>query len=217
MRTAILIAGALALLSAGCFKLTMKPPSQQVDPKVLEVRDYKPSQSTRAAQLGIGSAEVHGVSGTPIHPPGQTAYGRMPAQDKWSYTFQLREGAGQLRGECEETQGDVRFVVVGDVMLDVRCSCFEGATRVASLNVTSGKGEVVLPGNVHYAVSESREAAEGHRSRSVLGYRIEGAGGQGGIDVTRTARAYLPAQLAAPQRLPLLCAYAALLLHRPTK
>lgn len=213
----ILTAGALALLSAGCFNLTMKPPSQDVDRAVLEVRDYKPSQNKRVAQLGIGKAEVRGVAGTPIHPPGLTAYGRMPAQDKWSYTFQLHEGNGQLRAECEETQGDVRYVVVGDIMLDVRCSCFEGETRVASLNVTSGLGEVVLPGNAHYAVKESRTSQQGHRSRSVLGYQLEGPGGQGGIDVTRAARAYLPARLEAAQRLPLLCVYAGLLLHRPTK
>lgn len=207
---------ALCTLCGGC-RLSMKPPAQGVDPKVVEVHDYRPPQNTRPDALRIGAAQVSDVSGTAIHPPGLTAYGRARDQDRWEYTFTLKDGPHQLRGECSENVGKVRWYGIGEVMLNLRCSCFEGATRVTSLSVKEGSGEAQLPGGERYTVTLSRDSKEGRYSRGVLGYLVRGASGEGGVDVTRDARAYYPHELPEEQRLPLTCAYAALLLHRPTK
>lgn len=207
----------LALLNSGCLGLSMKPPAKGDDARVVQVSDYRPSASARDHELAIGAAKVDDVAGTPIYPPGLAAYGRVPDNDKWQYTFSAAEGGHRLRGECTEQVGEVRFFGVGDIMLDLRCSCFEGDKRAATLTVVSGKGEAVLPGNARFAVKETRESEQGRRSRAVLGYRLAGAAGEGGIDTTRQARAYYPAQLVEAQRLPLTCLYAALLLHRPIK
>jgi len=194
----------------------MKPPAKG-DPKVVTVHEYAPAASMRDHQLSIGAAQVSDVKGTPIHPPGMTAYGRVLDQDKWDYTFTLREGGRSLRAECTEQVGDVRFFALGAVMLDLRCSCFEGSARLATLAVVNGKGSAVLPGNMHYAVSETRQSKQGRSARSVLGYNFHAATGTGAIDITRQALAYMPKQLSEEQRLPLTCLYAALLLHRPVK
>jgi hypothetical protein len=208
----------LALLS-GCMKLSMKPPDKGVEPQLVKVSDYSPSPSSRDHQLSIGAAKLGDVSGTPIVPPGLSAYGRIAEQDKWNYKFTLREGKHGLRAECTEQPGAVRFFAVGEIMLDLRCTCFEGDKRVATLALASGKGEAVLEGNAHYRLSESRQSKEGRKSRAVLGYRFDAVkgGGAGGIDVSRRPLAYLPIGLLPEQRLPLTCLYAALLLHRPVK
>lgn len=206
---------ALALLAGGCGGLTLKRP-QAVRPSALPIEGYSPTDTRRVARLDIASYQVREVSGTPILPPGLTAYGRVQDQSEWDYRFELAGRGKLLRGECHEKVGAVRFYGFGQVLLDLDCRCFDGGAKVAELRLADEKGSVTLPSS-RYAIRASRQSEQGKSSRTVLGYRLSGGRGEGAVDTTKHARAYLPKDLPEADEVPLVCVYAALLLHRHEK
>lgn len=205
----------IALLLAGCAGLSLKRP-QAVKPSALPIKGHTPTETHRDERLEIASFQVREVSGTPILPPGLAAYGRVQEQSHWQYRFELRGRGKLLRAECSEKVGDVRFYGFGQVLLDLECRCFDAGTRVAELKLADEKGSVSLPGS-RYAIRASRQSEQGKGARNVLGYRLSGGLGEGAVDTTKHARAYLPKSLPESDEAPLVCLYAALLLHRHEK
>jgi hypothetical protein len=203
-----------ALLS-GCAGLALKRP-QAAQPSALPVKGHAPSDTQRDRRLQIGSYEVSAVSGTPMLPAGLSAYGRVQEQTEWDYRFEVRGHGKLLRAECTERVGSVRFYGFGQVLLDLSCRCVDGATQAAALKLVEEKGSVTLPGS-RYALRASRQSQQGKASRNVLGYRLSGGLGEGAVDTTKHARAYLPKDVPEADRGPLVCVYAALLLHRHEK
>jgi hypothetical protein len=204
-----------AALAGGCAGLTLKRP-QAVLPSALPVKGHVPTETHRDERLQIGSYQVSEVSGTPILPAGLSAYGRVQEQTRWDYRFELRGHGKLLRGECIEKVGEVRFYGFGDVLLDLSCRCVDAGAQVAQVELVREKGSVTLPGS-RYAIRASRLSEQGKSSRSVLGYRLSGGLGDGAVDTTKHARAYLPAKIGESDKGPLTCVYAALLLHRHEK
>ncbi len=202
-------------LAGGCANLRLKRP-QAALPSALPVKGHSPTQTHRDQRLSIGSYEVGEVSGTPVLPAGLSAYGRVQEQSEWNYQFRVKGHGKVLRGECTEKVGDVRFYGFGQTLLDLGCRCYEGTEQTAELKLVGEKGSVTLAGS-RYALAASRESEQGKFSRDVLGYRLSGGLGEGGVDTTKRARAYLPKQVAEADKAPLTCVYAALLLHRPKK
>jgi hypothetical protein len=213
-RLALLVLGAGALYG-GCTNLTLKRP-QAVQPSALPVKGHVPTETHRDETLQIGSYQVAGVDGTPILPAGLSAYGRVQDQGEWTYRFELRGHDKLLRGECNEKVGSVRFYGFGQVLVDVKCRCADGGAQVATLELADEKGSVTLPGS-RYAIRASRLSEQGKGSRAVLGYKLSGGAGEGAVDTTKHARAYLPKNIPAGDEGPLVCVYAGLLLHRHEK
>ena len=207
-----LLGGALA---GGCAGLTLKRP-QAVLPSALPIKGHVPTETHRDQRLQIGSYQVGEVSGTPILPAGLSAYGRVQEQSQWNYRFELRGHGKLLRGECTEKVGVVRFYGFGQVLLNLACRCVDAGAQVAQLELAEEKGTVTLPGS-RYAIRASRQSEQGKGSRNVLGYRLSGGVGDGAVDTTKHARAYLPKNIAETDKGPLTCVYAALLLHRHEK
>lgn len=207
-----LLSGALV---SGCAGLSLKRP-QAVQPSALPVKGHAPTDTHRDQRLQIGSYEVSEVSGTPMLPAGLSAYGRVQEQSEWDYRFEVRGHGKLLRGECTEKVGSVRFYGFGQVLLDLSCRCVDGATKAAELKLVEEKGSVTLPGS-RYAIRASRQSEQGKASRNVLGYRLSGGVGDGAVDTTKHARAYLPKDVPEADKGPLVCVYAALLLHRHEK
>jgi len=206
-------------LLSGCGALTMKPPTP-IDHKSLtrvRVEGHSPSLSHRDDELRLGRFTVDDVEGTPIFPPGRTAYGRMPQQDQWKYTYQVSDGKKKLRGECEETVGEVRYYGLGDTTLDVHCRCLSGESVQAELRVNRGKGKALIAPGHRFAVFGTRGSAQGSRSRAILGYKLQSGTTLAAVDVTKQAATYTAAALPPEQELPLACVYAGLLLHRPNR
>jgi hypothetical protein len=206
----------LALL-VGCGTLTMQPPTAHSPFKQVEVEGHTPSLSYRDNELRIGRYQVADVEGTPILPAGMTAYGRLPDQTEWKYQYVIRDGARQLRGECKEEIGEVRYFGLGETTLDVHCRCLTGATVKGDVYVQRGKGKAWLAPGHRFAVFGTHGSAEGKRSRAILGYRFQSGVATGAVDVTKRARVFSSASLPPEQELPLACLYAGLLLHRPNR
>jgi hypothetical protein len=204
-----------AALAGGCGGLTLKRPPA-VLPSALPVKGHRPTETHRDERLQIGSYQIGEVDGTPILPAGLSAYGRVQEQTRWDYHFEMRGHGKLLRGECTEKVGDVRFYGFGQVLLDLSCRCLDGGAQVAQLELAQEKGSVTLPGS-RYAIRASRQSEQGKGSRNVLGYRLSGGLGDGAVDTTKHARAYLPKQITETDKGPLTCVYAALLLHRHEK
>lgn len=204
------------LLLAGCGTLTMKPPTSEKPLARVNVEGHSPSLSHRDEELRLGRFTVDDVEGTPIYPPGLTAYGRMPEQDLWKYTYQVSDGKQTLRGECQETVGEVRYYGLGDTTLDVHCRCLAGERLQAELRVNRGKGKALITPGHRFAVFGTRGSAQGRRSRAILGYKLQSGTSVAAVDVTKQAATYAAA-LPPEQELPMACMYAGLLLHRPNR
>lgn len=201
----------------GCSPLTMKPPSTHSPLRQQEVKGHTPSLSYRDSELRIGRFKVDEVEGTPILPAGMTAYGRLPDQTEWKYQYVIRDGKGQLRGECKEEVGEVRYFGLGETTLDVHCRCLAGTTVKADVYVQRGQGKGWLAPGQRFAVFGTRGSAQGKRSRAILGYRFQSGKATGAVDVTKRASVYYSAGLPPGDELPLTCLYAGLLLHRPNR
>jgi hypothetical protein len=201
----------------------MKPPVSQTPLTRVSVKGHTPSLSYRDRELRIGRYRVADVSGTPILPAGMTAYGRMPDQTEWNYQYLVGGNGKQLRGECKENVGEVRYFGLGETTLDVHCRCYqspkpvEGEKPVAEVYVQRGQGKAWINPDHRFAVFGTRGSAQGKRSRIILGYRLQSGTSVGAVDVTKEAAVYTSASLPSQDELPLTCLYAALLLHRPQR
>lgn len=207
---------ALVLLS-GCGALTMKPPVSDKPLARVAVQGHTPSVSRRDEELRFGRYRVDNVEGTAIYPPGLTAYGRMPDQDSWKYTYQVSDGHKKLRGECNETVGEVRYYGLGETTLDVHCRCLSGENVQAEIRVTRGQGKALIVPGQRFAVFGTRGSAQGKRSRAILGYKLQSGATLAAVDVSKQAATYTQAGLPAEQELPLACLFGGLLLHRPNR
>ena len=205
------------MLLMGCAPLTMKPPTSHSPFKQVKVEGHTPSLSYRDSELRIGPYRVGDIEGTPILPAGMTAYGRLPDQTEWKYQYVIRDTKKQLRGECKEEVGEVKYFGLGETTLDVHCRCLSGATVKADVYVQRGKGKGWLAPGHKFAVFGTRGSTQGKRSRAILGYRFESGKATGAVDVTKRATVFSSTSLSPEDELPLTCLYAGLLLHRPNR
>jgi hypothetical protein len=205
------------LLVSGCGTLSMKPPESKLRVRSVAVHGHAPSRSGRDSKLRIGAAEVSDVTGTAIYPPGLTAYGRMPEQALWNYTYRVREGASALRGECVEEVGEVRYYGLGETTLDVSCRCFAGDKPAAEVSIKGVDGKATLLPAHRFAVFGTRGSKQGKRSREVLGYRFQSGSSIGGVDVTKASGAFYGDNLSSEEQHALTCLYAGILLHRASR
>lgn len=201
----------LLLMSSGCAAHSMRPPQAEVASNAIPVIERDASQRS----LQIGATEVRDVWRMSIAAPGTTPFARAVEPDRRDYHFKLQAGGHALHGECREQYRDAPYFGLGKRTVDLRCECSEAKTVRAALLVREGRGEAVLPDHAHYEVWEAHESAAGKRTSAILGYRFRSARGEGGIDTTQQARAYMPRDLSDTAQLPLTCLYAALLLHDP--
>jgi hypothetical protein len=208
-----MLCGALA---SGCAHQGLKRP-RAVQPSALPIKGHTANATQRDQHLQIGSYQLADLAGTPILPSGMRSYGRMQEQNEWKYSFSLKGQGKLLQAECVEKVGDVRFFGLGQVTLDLDCRCAQAGAQVAQLTLAHQKGSVELAQSQRFTLEASRESQQGKSSSDVLGYQLSGAQGDGAVDVTKQPHAYLPKDLAEANRAPLVCMYAALLLHRPRK
>jgi hypothetical protein len=206
--------GLVVVLLGGCATLTMKPPETPLALRTVPVHGHAPSHGSRDSKLSIGTAKISEVKGTPIYPPGMTAYGRMPEQTVWKYQYKVHDGPSALRAECVEQVGEVRYYGLGQTNLDVTCRCFRADQPVADVAITHGEGKATLLPAHRFAVFGTRAAQQGKRAGEILGYRFQSGKSVGAIDVTKAALAYYAENLSSDERHVLTCLYAGILLHR---
>jgi len=203
-----------ALFASACGTLSMKLPESKVPLQKQGVQGHAPNRAARDRELSIGSARVSDVGGTTIYPPGLTAYGRMPEQTQWDYSYKIHAGQSSLRGECLERVGETRYYGLGETTLDVTCRCFAGDQPVAELSLARGEGKATLLPAHRFAVFGTHGSKQGKHSREILGYRFQSGRSVGAIDVTKASGAYFGENLAREERDALTCLYAGILLHR---
>lgn len=199
------------IVLVGCAPLSMQPPKAGVTSAAVPIVEKDAAQRS----LQIGTSEVRDVWRMSIAAPGTTPYGRAVEPSQRDYHFKLHAGERALSGNCREEYRDAPYFGLGKRSVDLRCECSEAKAVRAALLVREGRGEAVLPDHAHYEVWEAHESEAGKRTNAILGYRFRSAKGEGGIDTTQQARAYMPRDLADSGQLPLTCLYAALLLHDP--
>jgi hypothetical protein len=209
--------GLACLLMTGCAGLAMKAPVSTPPLKRIEVDGHSPSLTHRDDELRVAHYRIDYLEGTPIMPAGMTAYGRMPDQTEWKYSYDVSDGKHKLSGACVETVGEVRYYGLGETTLDVNCRCFEGETLKAELHVARGKGKAQISPAHRFAVFGTRASAEGKRSRAILGYRLQSGRVLAAVDVTKRAAVYTSANLPPEDELPLTCLFGGLLMHRPNR
>jgi len=208
-----------ALLAVvGCVGARMRPPSPSAAARPWAVAGHSPHANARDRSVRIDRFAVDHVLGTNIAPAGIAAYGRMGEQRQWDYRFSLHTTAGEvLSAECSEAVDHARFYGLGGVALNLACTCREGESVRVVLSFDGEKGQLQLNQGPAYRLSAAYVNEAGDAERALLGYRIHGTPGEGGLDVTARAQAFVPKGLAPADEPALACAYASLLLHRALK
>jgi hypothetical protein len=206
----------LAVLAAGCKPVRLKTPDFVAGARELQVRGYKRgSHGFRESDIALGSYRVTGIDHDWDRSTSVKAGPRASESRKKAFRFDLRAEGRTLRGECTE---EARRQGIGGFLsakIALRCACSEGEAPRLSLALDGRSGTVQAAG-VAYQVAELRDSASGGKVREALGYELRGPVARGAVDVSASGRAWLPTGVSADEELALVCAYASLLLYRPT-
>ena len=139
------------------------------------------------------------------------------------YSFDLKRGEQSLHGECAAAEGESSTAAGGSPMAsDTRklaCTCgSEGGPVVAGVvmqgTTLSHYGGALKAHDSTYDISalydRQGEASDGSPS----GYRVDGEGVQGAVDVLGPGRVWLAKTLEGDRRTDVICVFAGLLLYK---
>lgn len=140
------------------------------------------------------------------------------------YSFDLKRGADRLHGECtleeNESGASLGSLTISKSRQKLACACGNDAAPVASvvLEATNGKGYggTLKAHDASYQVAALYDVEGGLSDGNPAGYRIDGAGVEGAVDVLGPGRAWLAKSLEEPQRTDVTCVMAGLLLFKPS-
>jgi hypothetical protein len=140
------------------------------------------------------------------------------------YQFQLVNGKSKLTGKCateakEKSLGLGSGFSVGTTFAKLGCSC-EAGGKLASV-IIQGKGsgsgyEGTLSTSAReYAVVSTHDTEGGGSQSDPAGYRAEGEGPLGAVEVLRPGRVWLKKGLDESERVEASCLFAGLMLYQP--
>lgn len=213
-RTALL----LASLTSACTVATMKPPPGVATSQALPVQGHSGNMQTfKEKDLKIGSYAVTNIDrdwdkGTQV-----SAGPWSRDAKKKAYRYDVKANQRTLRGECTEQAVQHSVVGFGKMKVTFHCTCKEGDTQRATLDLVNEAGTVKIGEATSFDVTAVHQSEQGAQLSSALGYHFVAADQEGAVDVGGKGRAWAPANMAEEDLFGLVCSYAGLFLYRPTE
>ncbi len=216
-RLSMLVTTTFISLASGCTPITLKPPASVATALELKVEGHSDVKTFREKDLKIGSYVVHNIDRDWNRSTSLAAGPWSRESGNKAYRFDLKAQSRTLHGECTEAVAKNGIAGFGTSSVTFGCTCKEGESQRVKLDLVNGSGTALLAASTQYTVNELHESEQGAYIASPLGYHFQTVGAEGVVDVSGKGRAWVPASASEHDQFGLVCAYAALLLYRPTE
>jgi hypothetical protein len=153
------------------------------------------------------------------------AFGGFSSNEQSGYSFDLKQGVQSLHGECTlevgEAGANVGAVTISNERKKFACACGNEAAPVATVVMSASTMEKQYAGTLKahdasYDVKAIYDREGAISDGNPAGYRIDGQGVQGAVDVMGPGRVWLAKTLEGDKRTDVTCVFAGLLLFKPT-
>lgn len=174
----------------------------------------------------IGPYEVANVSRGSKHTSRFRALGAFKSSSESGYSYDVKRGEQTIHGECTVEVGEsgaevLAGVAVSNATRKLACACGgEEGAPVASVvmqgTTLSHYGGTLKAHDSSYDVAAIYEREGAVSDGNPSGYRVDGEGVQGAVDVLGPGRVWLAKTLEGDRRTDVTCVFAGLLLYKPT-
>lgn len=172
----------------------------------------------------IGDAAVANVSRGGKSTSKFGAFGGFKSGSETGYSFDLKQGAESLHGECvsEATEGGFSLggLTASNKTAKLGCACGNErpvARVVMSASTTSDYGGTMMADDATYQVKAIYDRQGGLSSGGPAGYRVDGASVTAAVDVLGPGHVWLAKSLDGKPRTEVTCVLAGLMLYQPPK
>jgi hypothetical protein len=227
-----LVSGAVVVLvglgAAGCAGPRMLPPGDVAKgSQVLEVADRSSmSGSLVDESFKLGSFAVTDVDRDWNKKSGFSVGGYSNDTTTTGYSYKVKGSGGAWDGSCASSAKKQGVAVLGGSVdwgkTSITCECKQGGSTVSlvlksdSPDSSKGSSGELTAGDARYKVAPVNETDKSNLGSSPAGFRYDGdEGSVGAVEVLRPGRVWLNSRLPEPQRLPVACVSAGLMLYVP--
>lgn len=140
------------------------------------------------------------------------------------YTFKLKRKAGALTGQCTTEVKDTGIDLIGGVSFENRvaklgCRCLDGKVESAKVvlqaGTSAGYSGTVESGGMSHAIEALYDREGTLSTGEPSGYRIDGDGPVGAVEVLKPGRIWLDRSADTDTRSQLACLFVGLMLYEP--
>jgi hypothetical protein len=222
--------GAIAiglLVAAACSTTSRMVVPQDVSKnlEVIEVTDRSSWSGALADESFVmGPYQVTDVDRDWDHSSQVSVFDFSSGKTEGGYTFKLKSNAGALTGQCTTEAKETGFDLVGGVSFENRvaklgCRCLKGESEVTKVVLQAGTNSqysgTIESGETSYAINALYEREGTLSTGEPSGYRVDGDGPVGAVEVLHPGRVWLAKSADADARLQFACLFAGLMLYKP--
>ena len=215
---------AVALASmVGCGSITMVVPGDVLgaSDQILITDRSSMSGALADESFKMGPYDVGEVDRDWNHGSKSQALGFSEEETTGGYSYEVTSKQGKQAGRClteAKTKGkSFGSITMSKQMAKLGCMC-EGAAEakvVLQASTTSEYGGTLDTASGSYQIAAIYEREGGLSDGNPSGYRVDGEGPVGAVDVMHPGRVWLGKQVEAAERAQLACIFAGLLLYKP--
>ena len=223
------ILGMAGVSASGCSQPRMAAPAdlnQGMDELPVEGRSMASGMLVNE-DFKIAPYQVANVSRGAKHSSKFSVFGAFKAGSESGYSFDFKSGDKSVHGECVSEAGEKGFAVGGTSISKqtarLGCACGNEAAPSASVVMAAETGGNGYGGMLKAHADSFQLKAIYEREGATLsdgtpaGYRVDGKGIVGAVDVMGKGRVWVQKSLSQDQRVDLACVFAGLLLYKPPK
>jgi hypothetical protein len=138
------------------------------------------------------------------------------------YSFALKHKGTAMKGVCatEETDDSLSLgsgMSVGNQTAKVACTCGDDANVLLQTRTGDEYGGTLNTRGGSYQITAIYERDGGISDGTPAGYRVDGDGPIGAVDVIKPGRAWIGKGIEGPEREELACIFAGLMLYMPPR
>ena len=224
----VILLAAFAGFTWGCTMAHMTVPPDVVpatDPVSVEGRSMASGMLVNE-DFKIGSYEVANVSRGGKSKTRFGGFGGFKSSEDSGYSFDLKQGAQSLHGECvlevSESGADLgNGATISNEKKKLACACGNETAPVATVVMRASTADKHYGGTLKahdasYEVKAVYDREGAISDGNPAGYRVDGEGIQGAVDVLGPGRVWLAKSLDGDKRTDVTCVFAGLLLFKPT-
>lgn len=211
-----------ALVSGCATSQMMVPPDVVQGTDVLQVTDRSRMSGVLVNEgFRLGDAQISGVSRGGEAGSGLRTGFFKSEEYSGGYSYRYTRGALQLEGACATKSVSESVELGAGVKMSagaggLACRCGDAEIAMAGRRGKSYEGAMVVGGR-SLAVVSLHETESGGYSREPTGYRVDGAGVTGAVEVLHPGRVWLDRGLSEEDRGKVSCLFVGMMLYKPPK
>ena len=218
-----------ALLAAGCSTTArmVVPADVAQGLDVIKVTDRSAWSGALADEsFKMGPYKVEDVDRDWDHSSQVSVFNFSSGKTEGGYTFVFETKGGSFKGQCTTEAKETGFDLFGGISFEDRvaklgCRCIEGKEQVARVVLSAGTGSAyggtVETGGGSYAIEALYEREGTLNTGEPSGYRVDGDGPVGAVEVLKPGRVWLGRSVEQTERAQLSCLFAGLMLYMPPR